>query len=163
MIKQVAFAAMLGCASLVPAAAKNLALPPNDPIATMWLPDSWKITKIDSGWEATSPDGAVYFSVEYAKGDRGIDKMAKQTEKWMVRNKIKVGDPKEQEIEISGLKSKMMSFAGTYNGDDTEVHITFVPAGNERVLMFTVWANKEEQEANESDLKKMIESFKTIN
>ncbi|MGL4243725.1 MAG: hypothetical protein ACRCTI_21630, partial [Beijerinckiaceae bacterium] len=147
MIKQVAFAAMLACASIVPAAAKNLALPSSDPVATMWLPDNWETKRIDGGWESTSPDGAVYFSVEYAKGERGIDKLAEQTEKWMARNDIKVGSPKEQDLEIAGLKSKMMSFSGTHNGDDTEVHITFVPAGKNRVLMFTVWASKAERTA----------------
>ncbi len=74
MFKRASFAALVFCLAMAPALAKNLAVPEKDPIATVTIPDTWKMEEIDYGYSAKSPDGDVQFYFEYASQSR-VDKM----------------------------------------------------------------------------------------
>jgi hypothetical protein len=101
-----------------PASANNFAVPEKNPIATLVIPDSWKIEDIEYGYSAKSSDGDVFFSVEYAAGAR-IEKMLDNNTDWMKENHIKAkGKPVEKQIEIGGLPAKLLHYdASDEDGD----------------------------------------------
>lgn len=112
---------------------------------------------------AKSPDGDVFFSVEYAAGAR-LQRMLANNDAWLKENKIKqTGEPVQQEFEFGGLPSKMIKYIATDENGDTEVDFIIIPAGEGRVIMLTLWASKAERAANKADLDIIQHSFKSIN
>ena len=162
MFKRLILAVTIACAAMAPGFAKNLAVPAKDPVATLVIPDSWKAEAIEFGYSAKSPDGDVFFSVEYAAANQ-IDKMFALNNKWMKDNKIKPkGAPEEREFEMGGLPAKLISYQATDENGDTQIDFVMIPAGK-RIIMLTMWGSKEEQKANKKDLDIIQNSIKAIN
>jgi hypothetical protein len=162
MLKRLFVASTLLIAAIVPGLAKNLAVPAKDPVATLVIPDSWKPEEIDFGYSAKSPDGDLFFAVEYAAGNR-VAKMLANNDVWLKENKIKAkGEPTEREFEFGGLPAKLINYKATDPNGDTEVDFVIIPAGKGRVIMMTLWGSKEEQKANKTDLDIIQNSFKKI-
>lgn len=157
-------AATVLCLYLTPAAwAKNFAVPPKNPAATLVIPDSWQIEEIDYGYSAKSSDGDVFFSVEYAGGSR-IDKMLENNDDWMKENHIKAkGKPVEKDIQIGGLPAKLLHYEASDENGDTMVDFVFISGGAGRVIMLTLWGSEEELKANEADIDAIKKSIKAIN
>jgi hypothetical protein len=161
--KRFAIAMIAALASFGPVFAKNLAVPPKDPVATLMIPDSWKPEAIDFGYSAKSPDGDIFFSVEYASGPR-IAKMLANNDDWLKDNKIRpTGEPTEREFNFGGLPAKLINYKAKDENGDTEVDFVIIPAGPNRVIMLTLWGSKEEQAKNKDDLMAIQNSFKAIN
>ena len=163
MFKKIIMAGLFVCAAIVPGLAKNLAVPPKDPVATLTIPDSWKPSEIEFGYGAKSPDGDVFFSVEYATAAR-IDKLFATTDAWMKENKIKPkGKAKESEMDMGGLPAKIFTYEATDENGDTEIDLVVIPGGKGRMILLTLWGSKEEQEANKTELSAIQRSIKAIN
>lgn len=162
MYKKMLMAGLFLCAFIAPGFAKNLAIPAKDPIATIAIPDKWKLEEIQYGYSAKSPDGDVFFSVEYAVESR-VDKMFAETKTWMKENKIKTKDEGVQkEMEIGGLPAKIFTYVATDENGDTQIDFVTIPAGK-RLILITIWASKEEREANKDDIIAIQQSLKAIN
>jgi hypothetical protein len=163
MIKRLILTLTLACLSASPSFAKNLAVPAKDPVATLVIPDSWKPEAIDFGYSAKSPDGDIFFAVEYAAGSR-VAKMLANNDEWLKENKIRPkGEATEREFDFGGLKAKLINYKATDPNGDTEVDFVIIPAGPGRVIMMTLWGSKEEQAKNKADLDIIQNSFKAIN
>ena len=145
-----------------PASAKNFAFPAKNPIATIMIPDTWTTEEITYGYSAKSPDDDVFFSVEYATGAR-IDKMLANNTAWMTENKITSSkEPVEKAINIDGIDSKLLTVVGTDENGPTIVDFVFMPAGDNRLIMLTLWASDEERKANAADISAIESSVKAI-
>ena len=146
-----------------PASAHNFAVPEKNPVATLVIPDSWKIDDIDYGYSAKSSDGDVFFSVEYATGSR-IEKMLDNNTDWMKENHIKAkGKPVEKQIEIGGLPAKLLHYDASDEDGDTIVDFVLIPAGEGRVIMLTLWGSEGQLKANQADIDVIKKSIKAIN
>jgi hypothetical protein len=163
MHKAILSAAILCFALTDVASAKNFAFPDKNPAATIAIPDSWKTSDIDYGYSAKSPDGDVFFSVEYAGGTH-IDKMLDNNTAWMKENEIKPkGKPLEKEIEIGGLSAKVLHYDATDDTGDTMVDFLFISGGSGRLIMLTLWGSEDELKANQADIELIQKSLKAIN
>ena len=162
MLRKLLLAGAVLAASLTPISAKNLAVPEKSPIATIVIPDKWKPEEIQYGYSAKSPDGDIFFSVEYANAAR-IDKMFALNNQWMKENKIKIkSDAREREFEVGGLPAKIMSYDATDENGDTKIDFVMIPAGKQLILI-TIWGSAEEREANKDDILAIQQSLKAIN
>lgn len=163
MFKRLMVASALLCAAMAPGFAKNLAVPVKDPIATLSIPDSWKMADIDFGYSSESPDGDVSFYVEYASAER-IDKLFALNDEWMKENSIKPkGKAAEKEIEIGGLPAKVFTYQATDENGDTLIDFVVLPGGKGRKILLTLWASEAEREANKADIVSIQKSVKAIN
>ena len=161
MFKGILLACAFSCAAIAPGFAKNLAIPAKEPVATIVIPDKWKLEEIEYGYSAKSPDGDVFFSVEYAVESR-VDKMFAETKTWMKENKIKTKDEGVQkETEIGGLPAKIFTYKATDENGDTQIDFVTIPAGK-RLILITIWASDEEREANKADIIAIQKSLKAI-
>jgi hypothetical protein len=155
-------AVILVCTAVAPGIAKNLAVPAKDPVATLMIPDTWKQKEIEFGYSGTSPDEAIFFSVEYARSDR-IDKLFALNDDWMKENKIvQKGEPKQQEITLGGLAAKLFTYQATDENGPTEVDFVIIPAGK-RIVLLTLWGSEKEQKDNKADIDSIKNSIKAIN
>lgn len=147
---------------VAPAAAKNFAVPDKNPAITLTVPNNWKTQEIEYGYSARPPDEAIFFSVEFASA-RNIDKMMATNEAWMKENEIKQVKPIQAEIPINGISSTVFQFRTTDANGPTKVDFILMPAGNERVIMITVWGSDEERATHSKALDDIFGSIKSIN
>lgn len=161
-IARILFATFVAFLHVMPASAKNFAVPDKNPAITITVPDSWKTEEIEYGYSARPQDEAVFFSVEFASA-RNIDKMMATNEAWMKDNKIKQVKPIKTDMPINGIDSTVFQFRTTDANGPTKVDFILMPAGNERVIMITVWGNDEERETHSKALDAIFGSIKSIN
>lgn len=147
---------------VAPATAKNFAVPDKNPAITLTVPNNWKTQEIEYGYSARPPDEAIFFSVEFASA-RNIDKMMATNEAWMKENEIKQVKPIQAEIPINGISSTVFQFRTTDANGPTKVDFILMPAGNERVIMITVWGSDEERATHSKALDDIFGSIKSIN
>lgn len=159
-MKTMLLAAALLAALAVPAAAKNFAVPTNDPAITLAIPDTWETSEIDFGFSASSPNEDVAFYVEYADKKK-IDKMMEVTDEWMEEQGIKPqGDP--EVIEVEGPpKGTIYKFKAKDKNGPTNVSFTLIPTKN-RLIMLTLWGSNEEQAKHSKDIDAILGSIKAI-
>ena len=147
---------------VVPAFAKNFAVPAKNPSITITLPNDWSSEDIEYGFQARPKDEGVFFPVESAEA-RQIDTMLADTKTWMRDNKIKAVEPIKADMKISGIDSTVFQFRTSDENGPTTVDLILMPAGNGRVMMLTVWGNDAEREANGKALDAIFGSIKPIN
>jgi hypothetical protein len=162
VLKTILLTTLLMCPAIAPGFAKNLAVPEKNPVATLMIPDTWAQEEIEFGYSGTSPDGNIFFSVEYAKGDR-VDKLFALNDQWMKENKIKpTGEPKKEEITLGGLPAKLFTYQATDENGPTEIDFVLIPAGK-RIILLTLWGSEQEQKDNKTDIDIIKNSVKSIN
>ena len=160
---------MIGAAILValalalPAAARNVAFPTNDPAITLAVPDNWKTEQIDFGFSAVSPGKDVFFSLEYASGKK-IDAMMTTNEEWMKENAIndKVA-PEKLEVDFNGLKGDAFVYRTTDENGPTIVEFVILPGGKGRVMLLTLWGSAQERLKHKTAIEAILASVKPIN
>jgi hypothetical protein len=154
-----AFAALLFAA---PAFAKNFAVPDKNPAITITVPDDWKTQEIEYGYSARPDDEAIFFSVEFADA-RNIDKMMATNDAWMKQNKIKKVEPIKADLPLNGIPATVFQYRTRDGNGPTTVDFILLPAGNNRMIMLTVWGNDEERETHGKALDAIFGSIKSIN
>ncbi len=157
---------LAGAALLValstPAFAKNFAVPADDPAATIALPDDWKLTEIDYGYSAMSPDKDIFFSVEYA-GGKSVEEMTALNDSWLKENNIKLeGEPEKTEDDFNGIKGSVLMYKATDENGPTKLTFGLIPAGKGRVIMLTLWGSSDERKAHMDEIGKILGSIKPI-
>ncbi len=157
---------LLGASMLVllaaPAMARNIAVPADDPAATVTVPDNWKFEEIDYGYSAVSPDMDVFFSVEYANKNK-IDAMMKNNEKWMKENGIDYSvKPTQTEMDFGGLSGTVYRFDTKDDDGPTRVDFVLLPGGKNRVIFLTLWGSTEERQAHSAEIDAIMNSVKAI-
>ena len=162
-MKKLLLGVAVAAALATSAFAKNLAVPTDDPVVTLTVPNTWTMKEIDFGYSAVSPGKDVAFYVEYAAGKR-VKAMTDLNKEWLAENSIKtIGDPEESELDFNGVKGSVLKFKAKDENGPTNVNFAFIPAGKERVIMLTLWGSDEEQEKHRSDVNAILSSIKPIN
>lgn len=155
-------AALAALLFVAPAFAKNFAVPDKNPAITITVPDNWKTQEIEFGYSARPADEAIFFSVEFASA-RNIDKMMATNDAWMKENNIKPVEPIKADVPLNGIPATVFQFRTTDDNGPTKVDFILLPAGNERMIMITVWGNDEERETHAKALDAIFASIKSIN
>ncbi|RDJ27572.1 hypothetical protein DWF00_11575 [Bosea caraganae] len=156
-------AAMVAVALLaMPAAAKNFAVPDKNPAITITVPDDWKSEEIAYGYSARPKDEAIFFSVEFADA-RNVEKMLDNNEAWMKENKIKKVAPIKADAPLNGIPATIFQFRTSDENGPTVVDFIMMSAGNNRMIMLTVWGSNEERETHAKALDAIFGSIKAIN
>ncbi|MEN9708259.1 MAG: hypothetical protein RIQ68_667 [Pseudomonadota bacterium] len=162
MIRKMMLAAALVATFALPSSAKNLAVPEKNPAATISIPDSWELLENDFGYSAVSEDEEVIFSIESASGAR-IDKLFESNEKWMIEQEIvPKGKAVEEELTIGGIPAKVFTYQATDAEGDTVIDFVVLPAGNNRIMLITLWASEEGRAANKAEISDLLMSIKAI-
>ncbi|MEH3147613.1 MAG: hypothetical protein PGN34_20210 [Methylobacterium frigidaeris] len=155
--------AMMLAALAAPAEARNFAVPDKNPAVTLTVPDKWDIDEIEYGYSAKSPDGGIFFSVEYA-GKKKLDSMMAANKKWMKENKIDASvKAQEREMDFGGTKGEVVRFDTTDANGKTLVDFVFLDGGKDQVIMLTLWGSEEERADNKAAIAAIMASVKPIN
>jgi hypothetical protein len=158
-MKSVLHATLVVVALTVPAMARTFPIPVGAPAITVTTPDNWKVKEIEYGFSAMSPGDDVYFSVEYASGDKTVEKMMNDNECWMKENKIKPVKPNVEEGKINGVDIKHYEFDTTDDNGKTLVDFFLVPAGKS-LAMLTFWGSEAERNKHQDEIVSIMNSVK---
>lgn len=158
-MKRVLLAALLVAALAGPAMARTFPVPPDAPAITVTTPDKWKVSEIEYGFSATSPGDDVYFSVEYASGEKAFGKMMDDNESWMKENKIKSVKPTIEDGKINGVAIKHYEFDTTDDNGKTLVDFFLIPAGDARAML-TFWGSETERNKHQDEIMSILNSVK---
>jgi hypothetical protein len=158
-MKRVLYVALVVVALAMPAMARTFPVPPDAPAVTVTTPDNWKVSEIEYGFSAMSSGEDVYFSVEYASGDKAVEKMMNDNEAWMKENKIKPVKPNVEEGKINGIDIKHYEFDTTDDNGKTLVDFFLVPAGNS-LAMLTFWGSEAERNKHQDEIVGIMNSVK---
>jgi hypothetical protein len=141
--------------------AKTFAVPDDDPIATISVPDSWSPNPYEGGVEATSADGTVYIAVEQVTAD-DVKSAVEEGFKFFLTQGVEV-DPKTQktqDIKINGLDAFDMSISGKDKDGPADISLTLVETNAKtKFLLLYYWGSPEGAKANAAELKAISDSI----
>lgn len=141
--------------------AKTFAVPDDDPIATISVPDSWDPNPYEGGVEATSADGTVYIAVEEVAAD-DVKSAVEEGVGFFLKSGVEI-DPKtqkSQDIKINGLAAYDITFSGKDKDGPTEVSLTLVQTNAKaKFLLLYYWGSPQGAKANAAALKAISDSI----
>lgn len=142
--------------------AKDLKVPNEDfAVASLNIPNNWKPEAIDKGYEAQSPDNAVYLAVVAVGSEKGMNAEIEDTFRFLKEHKVKLDEDskKEQKFTVNGFEATELVFDGKDEDGAATISLAFVPVKN-KVLVFTYWATKSEEGKHEKEIGKILQSIK---
>ena len=155
-----AIAAIMG----TPAFAKSFAIPSENPVATVVLPDDWNADEIDTGVEVTSKDDEVYMAFETVKASSAEEALNEGLDYLKAKGvKLDESSMKQQEMNINGMKGIAVNFTGKDKDGDAEISLILLGASKDRLVMLTYWSSPEGAKANGDTLNKIADSIKPVN
>ncbi len=162
MFRTILALALLGA---LPALAEAKAFKLGDEEAVAWvsIPDTWEPSEIDDGVEGTSPDRETYVAAEIVDA-KAIDDAIKEEDKFFTKQKITIRPETktQKETTVNGLKAYDVTWQATDADGATEVSVTFVVVGENKLLLLTYWGSKAGEKTNGKDLVEIAQSIRPI-
>lgn len=163
-MKKLLLASVLAFHLPVAAWAATLQFPSDDPVAQIEIPDSWSPKETETGVDAASEDGAVYFAVDVAD-QASSDEITKTAIDFLADNGVKI-DPstlkESPEMEMNGMKISTLDYEGTDKDGPVSVALGFAAPAGDKILIFTYWGLKETQDAHSDEFVKILASMKPL-
>jgi hypothetical protein len=148
--------------SPIVAQAETLKFPSDAPIASVTLPDAWKPQETDTGVVATSPDGAIFFSIDVAT-DTDMNDVIKEAVRFLGDNGVTIDGSTQRDsgdIEVNGMTFGSIEFDGTDADGPVEVSLGFASPKPGHMLVVTYWGSKAMQNAHTKELGEILKSLK---
>jgi hypothetical protein len=163
-MKRIILACAIAAIMSIPAFAKSFAIPSENPVATVVLPDDWNADEIDTGVEVTSKDDEVYMAFETVKASSAEEALNEGLDYLKAKGvKLDESSMKQQEMNINGMKGIAVNFTGKDKDGDAEISLILLGASKDRLVMLTYWSSPEGAKANGDTLNKIADSIKPVN
>ena len=163
-MKRIILACAIAAIVSIPAFAKSFAIPSENPVATVVLPDDWNADEIDTGVEVTSKDDEVYMAFETVKAASAEEALNEGLDYLKAKGvKLDESSMKQQEMNINGMKGIAVNFTGKDKDGDAEISLILLGASKDRLVMLTYWSSPEGAKANGDTLNKIADSIKPVN
>jgi hypothetical protein len=143
------------------AVAKTAKLTPDDTVASLEFPDSWKVTTIKRGLQGKSPDEEVYVWAELVPADQ-IDAVQKEHDDYFEKQKVTMAKADPVPTEVDGRKWAFIEPKATWKGKQTVIrYIIISPKTNgDKIIVFTYWASPEADKNYDKEMDGVISSLK---
>jgi hypothetical protein len=155
--------AVVPCAFVATAQAKEFQLPDANPAVSVTLPDSWKPEAIDTGAEATSPDGGAYIALETSPA-KGVNDLIDSDIEFLKKNKVTI-DPatqQSQDTKVNGMPVTFLRWTGKDEDGPTAVTLVIFGVSDKLILLMTAWASPAAEKKFSADLDSTVASVKPI-
>ena len=149
------------CILLNPVFSKTFAIPSENPIATVNIPNSWEPNEYDDGVEGTSKDGDFYFAFE-AVTKSNIKDATKESMLWFQKQGVILNpdSASQNETMLNGMPVSVITFNGKDKDGPTSVTIVVVATNKkDRFLMIYGWGSESADQANKKEIDKIINSI----
>jgi hypothetical protein len=137
-------------------------IPPDEPVASLDIPDKWKTIIRGEGVEATSPDGGLHFLAlppERNKVAEGVGEMMRY-----IRNTggiiVKPETVKGEPGQINGIDVQRRMWHGKDKKGEVNIRFTIFLPSKENSVIAASWGSPAAEKNNDADLKKILQSLK---
>lgn len=163
-VRSIVFAALIGAFSLCFAGtgfARTVKIVPKDAIATIELPNDWKVTEVKRGIEVRSGDEEVYLWFEvYAAGARDAV-VAEHESYFKTQGVVIAGEPKIRKTETNGVTTQITDFPATWQGGPTVLRYVSIDLGlsSSKQVLLSYWASPEGDRTHDAAMRRLVDSF----
>lgn len=135
--------------------------PSDDPVASVTIPDDWESGETESGVEATSPDEAVYLSIDVADA-KSIDDVIDDAVEWLDKQGVvvKPDSVQKNEDKLNGNDIYYVEWDGTDKDGPASIGLAALVLNADTVLVLTYWGTKGEEEKSTPAIGKILDSIK---
>jgi len=143
------------------AQAGEISFPSDDPVATMTIPDDWGPKETDTGIDATSPDNAVYLSVDVADAN-DTDATVKAAVKYLLDQGVTVDTAtgKQEQGTLNGMPLFSIEWSGTDKDGPVTIDLAAVTVASDKNLVFTYWGTKGDEDKDSARITEILQSLK---
>lgn len=140
--------------------AADLTFPSDAPVATLTIPDDWGPKETDTGIDATSPDNAVYLSVDVADA-KDTDATVKAAIKYLGDQGVNVDEKsaKPTESTLNGMPFYAVDWTGTDKDGPASIGLASVTVGDKN-LIFTYWGTQGDEDKDQALIGNILHSLK---
>jgi hypothetical protein len=145
--------------------ADTLKFPSDEPIAEVFIPHSWAPKETETGVDATSPDSAIYFSIDIAD-DKSMEKTISDAIDFLTKNGVEIDDKSQHEYpdsELNGMKMAHLEWKGKDKDGPVDVELGLIAPSEHKLLVVTYWGSKDTQDKHNDAVQKIMDSLKPIN
>jgi len=146
------------------AQAETLQFPSEEPIAEVSIPHSWGPKETETGVDATSPDSAIYFSIDIADDDT-MKKTIDDAVDFLAKNGVEIDEKTKEEFPdrtLNGMKLGQIEWSGTDKDGPVHIHLAFAIPSEHKMLVITYWGSQEDEGKHEDAVDGIISSLKPI-
>jgi len=156
------FAAFLFLLLAASAAAATHKVPSDEPMATVEIPDKWKIKQSGEVIDASSQDGKLHFLVTPVEQKKVAETMGEAMR--YIRGTggivVRPESRKNEAGNINGIDVQHASWQGKDKSGEVEIQFTLFSLSNDKRLLAACWGSPAAKKKYQADLKKMLESIK---
>jgi hypothetical protein len=140
---------------------KSAKLTPDDTVAVLDFPDSWKLSTIKRGLQAKSPDEEVYVWAELVASDQ-VDTVQKEHDDYFEKQKVTVSKAEPEGKEVDGRKWAFITPNATYKGKPTVIRYIIInpKVASGKIIVFTYWASPEGDKNYDKEMDGVINSLR---
>ena len=143
------------------ACAATLEVRPSAPVAEFAVPDDWKNSRIDRGFQAISKDGEVYFWIEAYTPDEFKQILAEHDAYWKDQGVV-IASRDSRTLQENGQQVTMTTEHATWKGDPTVLYYVEFRLGlpSHSNIVFTYWASPEGDKTFNKEVGEVLSSLK---
>lgn len=141
--------------------AAKFKFPSDAPVAAVTIPDDWESGETESGVEATSPDEAVYLSIDVADA-KSIDGVMDDAVNWLDEQGVTVdaSTSKKTEDKLNGKDIIYVEWDGKDKDGPASIGLAALVLNADTILVLTYWGTKGEEEKNTATIGNILNSIK---
>ncbi|UWU23622.1 histidine kinase (plasmid) [Rhizobium sp. CB3171] len=165
MKKTLLIAAAFAAAFPLLAHAETIQFPSDEPIAEVSIPHTWGPKETETGVDATSPDSAIYFSIDIAS-DKTIDKTLDDVIDFLSKNGVDIDAKSKHEFPdsvLNGMKMAHLEWDGKDKDGPVDVELGLLQPSEHKLLIVTYWGSKETQDKHDEAVQGIMNSLKPLN
>jgi hypothetical protein len=159
-MKKFALAAAAALLLATTAHAGEITFPSDAPVATITIPDDWGPKETDTGIDATSPDNAIYLSVDVATAQE-TKETVQAAIKYLGEQGVTVDEKTEKQSEntLNGMPMFGVDWDGTDKDGPVTISLAAVTVGDKN-LVFTYWGTKGDENKDQAAIVAILKSLK---
>lgn len=141
--------------------AAEISFPSDAPVATMTIPDDWGPKETETGIDATSPDNAVYMSVDVASA-ADTEQVVKDAIVYLKQQGVDVdgNSGKQTEGKLNDMPMFAIDWSGTDKDGPVSVSLIAVTVNAEKNLIFTYWGTQGDEDKDHGKVMDILHSLK---
>jgi hypothetical protein len=145
------------------AQAKEFQLPDANPAVSVTLPESWKPEAIDTGAQATSPDGDAYIALETSPA-KSVADLIDADIAFLKKNNVTLdaSTQKDQSTTVNGMPVTFLHWMGKDADGPTSVTLVLFGVSDKLMLLMTAWATPDSEKKYGPDLDATVGSVKRL-
>lgn len=160
-MKKIAFAAFATLLLASTAQAADLTFPSDNPVATITIPDDWGPKETDTGIDATSPDNAVYLSIDVAEA-KDTAAVVQDAVKYLKDQGVSVDDKsaKQTEAKLNDMPMFAIDWSGTDKDGPVSIGLAAITINENTNLVATYWGTKGDEDKDQKAIGDILHSLK---